>query len=363
MNSSTLPAKSAEFYSVLGDYEDRNKPHIEAVKPIPPVELVSRSGGGKTIKSLRAFAEAQNIKLPDNFGQHISKLVASGSLIAKGEGQRMNIYFTPWQWERYQENPESFQDQVDSTPIDRFRLAVEEMKRTQKVLSVRVIERKYKLYQNFILRDPEAIKTMKQLREQFGCASKEQTRQKNKTRIRAMQALDQLEQEQRSLPQRKFCKEFEFSIHLFKNYPDVRERLAALTEKFGLPKTPKTPRPSKPSPSAQPVKKPSEKPVPVVQTVSAKVTSVEVFEQRALKNREKLTKDEKLKEPQALILRAFRYQPTRTALQLRDVMGKIDRRVVDAALQELVSSGTLKIVSRTPYTYQLVDRSTLKAVC
>lgn len=371
MQSSTLPPKNSEFRQILEDYETRNAPHIEAKKLTSAIELVSRSGGGKTIKSLRAFAEAQNIQLAENFAQQISKLVASNSLVAKGEGQRMNIYFTPWQWEEYQKHPENFA--CDLTPFDRFQQAVEDMKRDRKVLSLRVLERKYNLHSSFISHDKEALKTMRELRAEFGCASKEQTRQKAKTRARAMQALDQLEREQRSLPQRKFCKEFDFSIHLFKNYPDVRERLAQLTERFGLPVVEKkTCPPSAPKKSPKPKKPATPKPAPVSSEpkVSVKVTSPEVFEKRALAQQKKIAaakeREEKsfaLTDRHHQILSAFRYQDLRTASQINLFAGKIDRRLIDRTLQDLLDMSVLKLTSKTPYTYELLDRSTLKAVC
>jgi hypothetical protein len=236
---------------------------------------------------------------------------------------------------------------MNSSSIDQFRIAVADMRLKQKVLSARALEREYKIPKDFLSRNAEAKGTMKRLREEFGDASREQVRQKAKTRLRATKALDQLELERRSLSQRNFCKEFGFSVCLFRNYPDIRDRLNLLNKK-----------PSVPPAKVRKVQTSKPKPSRTLTGVNVKLTAASAFERRRA-----TVEIEKLQRQQNLILEAFRFQATRTANELiRSISGQVDRNLIDLALKDLVDTGRLRLSSRTPRTYQLLDYSTYKGV-
>ncbi len=173
---------------------------------------------------------------------------------------------------------------------------------------------------------------------------------------KVMSAIDQLEREKRSLSQREFCKEFNISMHMILSRAEVRKRLADLKERFPQEKKArsiqKKPRKADPSPA----------PAPFSAGVSAKVTPPEVFERKVMARRG-LAKAEELRKQQDAILKVFRYQPVRTAVQLHESMGRVnlDRDLIDRAIKDLIDAGTLKLISKSPYTYEFVG-STPKVI-
>ncbi len=173
---------------------------------------------------------------------------------------------------------------------------------------------------------------------------------------KVMSAIDQLEREKRSLSQREFCKEFNISMHMILSRAEVRKRLADLKERFPQEKKArsiqKKPRKADPSPA----------PAPFSAGVSAKVTPPEVFERKVMARRG-IAKAEELRKQQDAILKVFRYQSVRTAVQLHESMGRVnlDRDLIDRAIKDLIDSGTVKLISKSPYTYEYTG-STAKAI-